>query len=66
MACDCGGSCLSSVPTRDLVKELATREGVDQYAAGVEDWYLVRIAPNAGARNDSFDRGPATILVVVD
>ncbi len=64
MACNCGGACLSSVPTRDLVAELATREGVTEFVAGVEDWYLVRIAPNTGARNDSFDRGPATILVV--
>lgn len=62
----CGGSCLSSIPTRDLVKELATREGVTEYVAGVQDRYLVRTKSDQGISRVDFDLGPATILVVVD
>jgi len=67
MACNCGGACnLSSIPTRDLVKELATREGVTEYVAGVQDRYLVRTKSDQGISRVDFDLGPATILVVVD
>ena len=57
---------LAAVPTRDLVAELATREGVVQYIAGHEDRYQVRVRPEDGDGHAKFDLGPATILVVVD
>lgn len=67
MACDCNGSCgLSSVPTRDLVAELATREGVDRYPVGVEGLYQLLITHPGMGCCEAVDRGPATVLVVVD
>ena len=57
---------LKAVPTCDLVKELATREGVTPHLVGVEDRYLVRVRPEQGDTHTKFDLGPATILVVVD
>lgn len=57
---------LASIPTRDLVAELTTREGVVQYLVGVEDRYLVRVRPEQGDTRTKFDLGPATLLVVVD
>ena len=67
MACDSGGpSSLADVPTCDLVAELATREGVTEYVAGVQDRYLVRTKSDQGISRVDFDLGPAVILVVVD
>ena len=57
---------LKAVPTRDLVAELVTREGVTQHTVGVEDRYLVRVRPEHGDARTKFDLGPATLLVVVD
>lgn len=57
---------LAGVPTCDLVAELATREGVTEYVAGVQDRYLVRTKSDQGISRVDFDLGPATILVVVD
>ena len=57
---------LKAVPTCDLVKELATREGVTQFLVGVEDGYLVRVCPERDESYGKSDLGPATILVVVD
>ena len=67
MARNSGGpSSLADVPTCDLVAELATREGVTEYVAGVQDRYLVRMKTDEGVSRVDFDLGPATILVVVD
>lgn len=67
MTCNSGGpSSLADVPTCDLVAELATREGVTEYVAGVQDRYLVRVKTDDGVSRVDFDLGPATILVVVD
>ena len=57
---------LTSIPTCDLVAELATREGVVRYLVGVEDGYLVRVCPERDESYGRSDLGPATILVVVD
>lgn len=66
MSGDCNRG-LSSVPTCDLVAELATREGVTEYGIGVEDRYLLQIAyPETKSCGETCDTGPATILVVVD
>ena len=67
MACNSGGpSSLADVPTCDLVAELATREGVTEYVAGVQDRYLVRVTTDDWDSRVDLDRGPAVILVVVD
>jgi hypothetical protein len=67
MACNSGGpSSLADVPTCDLVAELATREGVTEYVAGVQDRYLVKVKTDEGVSRVDFDLGPAVILVVVD
>jgi hypothetical protein len=57
---------LISISTCDLVAELATREGVTEYVAGVQDRYLVRVKTDEGVSRVDFDLGPAVILVVVD
>lgn len=57
---------LKEVPTCNLVKELATREGVTEYVAGPQDRYLVRTKTDDGISHVDFDLGPAVILVVVD
>ena len=57
---------LDSISTRDLVKEIATREGVAEYVAGVQDRYLVRVMTDEGVSRVDIDLGPAVILVVVD
>ena len=57
---------LDSISTCDLVKEIATREGVTEYVAGPQDRYLVRTKADDGASRVEFDLGPAVILVVVD
>ncbi len=57
---------LDSISARDLVKEIATREGVTEYVAGPQDRYLVRTKTDDGISRVDFDLGPATILVVVD
>ena len=57
---------LKAVSTRDLVAELATREGVTEFTVGVEDGYLVRVCPERDESYGKSDLGPATILVVVD
>ena len=57
---------LDSISTRDLVAELATREGVTEYVAGAQDRYLVRTKTDDGISRVDFDLGPAVILVVVD
>jgi len=57
---------LATVPTCDLVAELAAREGVVRYLVGVEDGYLVRVCPERDESYGRSDLGPATILVVVD
>jgi hypothetical protein len=54
---------LKAVSTRDLVAELATREGVTRHLVGVEDLYYLR---NSAAISDLAHLVPATILVVVD
>ena len=56
----------SQIPTCDLVKEIATREGVTEYVAGPQDRYLVRTKADDGISRVDFDLGPAVILVVVD
>jgi hypothetical protein len=67
MACNSGDpSSLADVPTCDLVAELATREGVTEYVAGVQDRYLVRVTTDDWDSRVDLDRGPAVILVVVD
>ena len=57
---------LKAVSTRDLVAELATREGVTRHLVGVEDLYYLRVHSGQGDTHTTFDLGPATILVVVD
>ena len=57
---------LKAVSTRDLVAELATREGVTRHLVGVEDLYYLRVRSGQGDTHTTFDLGPATILVVVD
>jgi hypothetical protein len=57
---------LKGIPTCDLVKELAAREGVTEYVAGPQDRYLVRTKTDDGISRVDFDLGPAVILVVVD
>lgn len=57
---------LSSIPTCDLVTELATREGVTEFVAGLQDRYLVKVKADDGVTTTNFDLGPAIILVVVD
>ena len=59
-------SYLRVVPTCDLVKELATREGVTEFIAGPQDRYHVRTKTCDGVSHADFGLGPATILVVVD
>ena len=54
---------LKAISTRDLVAELATREGVTRHLVGVEDLYYLR---NSAAISDLAHLVPATILVVVD
>lgn len=67
MICNSGGpSSLADVPTCDLVAELATREGVTEYVARVQDRYLVRVKTDDGTSRVEFDLGPAVIMVVVD
>ncbi len=63
----CDGSCsLADVPTRDLVAELATREGVQQLGVGVTGFYQILITHFGMGSSQGSDFGPATILVVVD
>ncbi|MFA7121116.1 MAG: BC1881 family protein [Bacilli bacterium] len=57
---------LATVPTCDLVKELAAREGVTEFVAGVQDRYHVKVRTVDAITTADFDLGPATILVVVD
>ena len=57
---------LKVITTRDLVAELARREGVCRYVAGPQDRYRVRVRPEEDEGCAKFDLGPATILVVVD
>ena len=57
---------LDSISTRDLVAELATREGVTRHLVGVKDLYYLRVRSGQGDTHTTFDLGPATILVVVD
>ena len=57
---------LKGIPTCDLAKEIATREGVTEYVAGPQDRYLVRTKADDGTSCVEFDLGPAVILVVVD
>ena len=57
---------LKAVSTRDLVAELATREGVTEYVAGPQDRYLVRVMTDEWVSRVDIDLGPAVILVVVD
>ncbi|WP_461369549.1 hypothetical protein [Candidatus Darwinibacter acetoxidans] len=57
---------LDSISTRDLVKEIATREGVTRHLVGVEDLYFLRVRSGQGDTHTTFDLGPAVILVVVD
>ena len=65
--CACDGPCrLADVPTCDLVKELATREGVTEHVARPHDQYLVKTKVYDGVSRADFGLGPAIILVVVD
>ena len=57
---------LTPISTCDLVKEIATREGVTEFTVGVEDGYLVRVCPERDESYGKSDIGPAIILVVVD
>ena len=57
---------LDSISTRDLVAELATREGVTEHVARPHDQYLVRTKVDDGVSRADFGLGPAVILVVVD
>jgi hypothetical protein len=57
---------LKAVSTRDLVAELATREGVTEHVARPHDQYLVKTKVYDGVSRADFGLGPAVILVVVD
>lgn len=58
---------LSGISTKDLVEELAKREGVTEHTVAPHAPYDVRISENwkRTAENVS-ETGPARILVVID
>ena len=61
---------LAGISTKDLVDELAKREGVKEITAPDPGWtYLVKTtpyAPEMGREDMEADSGPARILVVID
>jgi len=65
--CACDGPCrLADVPTCDLVKELAAREGVTEIVAEEPDRCLVKFKDRYGTATADVDLYPATLLMVMD
>lgn len=58
---------LASISKKDLVDELAKRDGVDEYSVHIGQRYHVEVfSGDTGNRPEATIAGPAHILVVID